>query len=125
MPSFCINAGAPSPTFQPSGRSPLTMRSRRVASCFSMPRAMRASSQGFATSDSVDQDHCAFRHRVAIRDQWPIAGIVVPGLRGFLAWEFDNHDARRLVALEHLVRTALGQVTATVFLDEWNRLGEI
>ena len=37
MPTFCMVAGAPRPTFQPSGFSPAAMRARRVASCAGMP----------------------------------------------------------------------------------------
>src|ERR1044071_684729 len=124
MPSFCISAGAPRPTFQPSGRSPFAMRSRRVASCFSMPRAMRGSSQGLelacATSDSVDQCHGALRYRMPVGDQRLVTGIVVPSLRGFLVREFDDHHAARLVPFQHLVRATFGEIAPAMLLDERN-----
>src|SRR5262249_49804998 len=41
------SAGAPKPTFQPSGRSPASSRALRSASCAVMPRATRGSSQRF------------------------------------------------------------------------------
>ena len=39
-PSLCMLAGAPIPTFQPSGFSPAAMRARRFASCAVRPFAM-------------------------------------------------------------------------------------
>src|SRR6478609_6511946 len=43
----CNIAGAPKPTFQPSGWSPASRRLRRAASCACMPRTTRGSSQSF------------------------------------------------------------------------------
>src|SRR5262245_169600 len=62
--NFSIIAGAPNPTFQPSGCSLAAMRARRLASCSVMPRAMRGSSQGAAMSVLA---LLAFRHLVAGR----------------------------------------------------------
>src|SRR5262249_47814255 len=62
--NFCIIAGAPNPTFQPSGLSPEAMRARRLASCSVMPRWMRGSSQGAAISVLP---FLALRHLVAGR----------------------------------------------------------
>ena len=48
--NFSIIAGAPNPTFQPSGASPAASLARRLASCSVMPRWMRGSSQALVIS---------------------------------------------------------------------------